>query len=133
MSVRGAVTLDSSVWIELLGAGKLQAACTEALERASEVMVPTVVIFEVYRKILSATGSEDQALSAASLLRQHVVRELTDEVALEAAELSLAHRLGMADSLVLAHAVRDAAPLVTLDNDFTGIEGVRVLRGRGAR
>lgn len=124
------MTLDSSAWIEILGSGRLLAPCTAALRDASAVMVPTVVIYEVYRKVLAATGSEDEALSAASLLRQHVVRELTDEIALEAAELSLSHRLGMADSLVLAHALRDAAPLVTLDNEFAGIDGVRVLRSR---
>jgi toxin FitB len=130
VSARSAVTLDSSVWIEILGSGRLVGPCAAALRDAGEVMVPTVVIYEVYRKVLAATGSEDDALSAASLLRQHVVRDLTDEIALEAAELSLAHDLGMADSLVLAHAMRDAAPLVTLDNDLASIDGVRVLRPR---
>ena len=130
MSSRSAVTLDSSVWIEILGSGPLLGPCSAALRSAGAVMVPTVVIFEVYRKVLAATGSEEEALSAASLLRQHPVRELTDEIAMEAAELSLSHRLGMADSLVLAHALRDAAPLVTLDNDFAGVDGVRVLRAR---
>ena len=127
---RGPVTLDSSVWVEILGSGRLVAACTAALDSATEVLVPTLVVYEVYRKLLAASGSEDLALSAVSLLRQHTVRDLTDEVALEAAELSLAHRLGMADSIVLAHARRDAAPLVTLDDDFAGIDGVRVLRPR---
>src|SRR6185369_3975818 len=115
---RSAATLDSSVWIEILGGGRLAEPCIEVLESAAEIVVPTVVLFEVYRKILAATGSDDQALSAVSYLRQHTVRELSDEIALEAAELSLTHRLGMADNFVLAHANHHAAPLVTLDNDF---------------
>lgn len=127
---RHPITLDSSAWIEILGGGRLASSCAAELQSAAAVIVPTVVVFEVYRKVLGATGSEDAALSAASLLRQHTIRELTDEIAIEAAELSLTHKLGMADSLVLAHALRDSAPLVTLDNDFAGIDGVRVLRAR---
>jgi len=94
---------------------------------ASSVVVPTLVLFEVYRKIAQQV-SEDQALSSVAMLAQHAVADLTQEIALSAADLSLAHKLPMADSLILAHAQRAGATLVTLDNDFTEIPGVKVLR-----
>ena len=42
-------------------------------------------------------------------------------LALEAADLSLAHGLAMADSLVYATARRFGATLVTSDSDFEGL------------
>jgi toxin FitB len=62
------------------------------------------------------------------MLAQHTVADLTQEVALSAADLSIAHKLPMADSFVLAHAQRASATLVTLDDDFAGLPGATVLR-----
>jgi predicted nucleic acid-binding protein len=120
------VLLDSSVWIEILSDGPLVEACKKELA-ASTVIVPTVVIYEVYKKITSST-SEDRGLSAIALLSQYMVTDLSSEIALHAADLSLLHKLGMADSLVLAHAQQSHAKLVTLDNDFAKIENVQVIR-----
>ena len=49
-------------------------------------------------------------------------------LALEAADLSLAHGLGMADSLVYATARRFGATLVTGDADFEGLPDTVVIR-----
>ncbi len=118
------VLLDSSVWIEILGGGALAARCEAELSAAVNVLVPTVVLFEVYRKVCRAT-SEEEALSVITMLSQHTVSDLSREIALEAADLSIAHKLAMADSLVLAHARHVHAVLVTLDNDFADLSDVR--------
>lgn len=123
----GPVILDSSVWIEILGSGPLSEVCLKELKSASEVLVPTLILFEVYRKISSAT-SEDQGLDAIALLTQNTVVDLNQEISLTAADLSLKHGLATADSLILAHAVYSESKLLTLDNDFAGIPGVKVLR-----
>ncbi len=120
--------LDSSVWIELLNKGPLLKECTKVLKNAQRIIVPTLVLFEVYKKI-AACHTEDQALSAIALLSQHEVMDMTREIALAAADLSLQKRLAMADSIVLAHAQQSGAVLVTLDNDFVGISDTQVIRG----
>lgn len=122
-----AVVLDSSVWIDLLGNGASVKACQRELNAANLVIVPTLVLYEVYRKIASST-SEDRALSAIAFLTQHTITDLSQEVALTAADLSIQHKLAMADSFVLAHAHIAGALLVTLDNDFAGLPGTKVLR-----
>jgi len=127
MSGHSAVVLDSSVWIEILGSGPLSKKCETELQSSSKIIVPTVVLFEVYRKIAS-NHSEDLALSALTLLTRHEIMDLNQEIAVTAADLSLNHRLPMADSFVLAHAQVAEATLITLDNDFAGISGVKVLR-----
>lgn len=63
-----------------------------------------------------------------ALLSQNSVADLTSEIALTAADLSKEHKIGMADSIVLAHAQHVGGTLVTLDNDFSGMPGARVIR-----
>jgi predicted nucleic acid-binding protein len=54
------------------------------------------------------------------------ILELTEELALTAADLSLTHGLAMADSMMLAAARAHSAQLVTTDAGFQGIEGVTI-------
>jgi predicted nucleic acid-binding protein len=121
------ILLDSSCWIEIFRNNKLSQKCQKELQNASKVIVPTIVLFEVYRKI-NISVSEDQALSCIALLSQHNIVELTREIALSAADLAILLKLPMADSFILAHAQFDNATLVTLDDDFSKIPGVRVIR-----
>ena len=119
--------LDSSVWIEIFSGGPKLKSCNKELKSASSVVVPAFVLYEVYKKIAKSV-SEDQALSVVASMAQYNVVALTQDIALSSADLSLQHGLGMADSFVLGHAISANAVLVTLDNDFSGIQGVRVLR-----
>src|SRR5262249_16882527 len=113
--------------IEILGSGPLSKSCRKELDNADRVVVPTLVLFEVYRKILTAV-SEDQALAAVAVMSQHDVIDLSRDVALTAGDLSVQLKLGMADSMVLAHSHAASATLITLDNDFSGVPGVKILR-----
>jgi predicted nucleic acid-binding protein len=97
------------------------------MDKSHIVGVPALVIFEVCRKV-TAKVSDDEALRVASWLRTFGILNLTDEIALHAIDLSLSHKLGMADSLVLAHSMREGAQLVTLDNDFALIKEAVVIR-----
>ena len=124
--MKSRIIVDSSVWIDMFAKGPRYSACRNALDRSSICGVPSIVVYEVCRKI-TTKASSDQALKAAAYLRQFTVLELTDEVALHAVDLSVEHKLGMADSIVLAHSVRENAELLTLDNDFRNIPGVKVI------
>lgn len=121
------MVLDSSCWIELLRSGPLSESCGKELARAKTVIVPTLVLYEVYKKVAKQAG-EDRGLSVVAMLSQYQVADLTRDVSLLAADLSLQNQLAMADSIVLAHAQAALATLITLDNDFAGIKGVRILR-----
>ena len=118
--------LDSSAWIELIALGPLAKRVEDETKFAS-IVVPTIVLFEVYRKI-KRSASEDLALSAVALMSQHEVLALDAETSLNAADLSIEHGLAMADSIVVAHAVAKDAILVTLDNDFAALAFAKVLR-----
>lgn len=126
MSSRNKV-FDSSAWIEILSNGPLGKICLKELKDSDLVVVPTIVLFEVYKKI-SQSVSEDHALSAIAYLTQHKIADLTQEVALTAADLALQYKLAMADSMVIAHAHSIHGMLITLDNDFSGVPLAKVLK-----
>ena len=67
-------------------------------------------------------------MEAVSALRRATIAPVDEPLALEAADLSLAHGLAMADSLVYATARRYEATLVTGDADFQGLPGAVVVR-----
>jgi predicted nucleic acid-binding protein len=119
--------LDSSVWIEIFSKGKKEKLCLKELEQADKIIVPTVIIFEVYKK-LNLSTSEDLALKAIAFMSGYEAQDLTRDVALTAADLAINHKLAMADSLVLAHAQNSHSTLVTMDNDFSGINNVKIIR-----
>lgn len=118
--------VDSSVWIEIFFEGPLAIKCEQELV-GKTIQIPTLVFYEVYKEI-KAKASEELALQAIGFLSQYSQHELSREVALLAADLSLELNLGMADSLILAHARYLKEPFLTLDNDFAGAPGVKVLR-----
>jgi len=112
------VTLvDSCGWIEYLADGALADVYAPLLVQAESLLVPTVVIYEVYRWI-RREGDEDQALLAVAHMKQGHVRVLSTSVALLAADLAAQHRLAMADAFIYAHAQEERALLVTSDGHF---------------
>ena len=118
--------VDSSVWIEYLREGNKFSVVKKVIHNSRPIYIPTVVIFEVYRK-LAKSLNESSALEFVALLKGCEVVDLTSNIALTAGDLSNEHQIGTADSIVLAHACEIGVKLVTLDNDFRGIEGVVLL------
>jgi predicted nucleic acid-binding protein len=112
--------VDSSGWIEFLGDGPLADKFAPYFEREERLIVPAIVLYEVYKKLLSAGGSADadRFLSGASRARFVPVDE---RLALLAARISLARRLAMADAMIYATALLAGAHLVTSDAHFQGL------------
>jgi predicted nucleic acid-binding protein len=120
------VLVDSSGWVEFLGDGPLADKFASYFEREERLIVPAIVLYEVYKKLLSAQGGSaaDKFLSAA--LRARVV-PLDERLALLAARISLDRRLAMADAIIYATAQVSGALLVTSDTHFQGLPGVSVI------
>lgn len=118
--------LDSSCWIEIFADGALAKKCQKEVDSSKTIAVPSLVIYEVYRKVKQFI-SDESGLAATAYISQFDVEPLTREIALLAADLSLQYKLGTADSLILAHTHQISAELITLDNDFRGLPRVRVL------
>jgi len=119
------IVIDSSGWLEFFGEGPHAKEFANRLRQPANVLTPTIAIYEVY-KWIKRERSEDDAMYAAATMRKTRVVDLSDEIALTAADLSLAHRLAMADAIILATARAHDAQIFTTDSDFEGLEGVTV-------
>jgi predicted nucleic acid-binding protein len=118
--------LDSSCWVEFLADGPKAGRVAPYLKRIEDLIVPSIIIYEVYKKIKLSRGEELASLAAAHLSKA-AVSPLTDSIALLAADLSIEHKLAMADAVILATARSHEAQVVTLDADFSDIPGTVVL------
>jgi predicted nucleic acid-binding protein len=116
--------VDSSGWLEYFAGGKNAGFFARAIEDTTNLIVPTLSLFEVFKRVLQQRG-EPAALQAAALMHQGRVVELGANLALAAARLSVQERLPLADSIILATARAHGATLWTQDADFEGREGVR--------
>jgi predicted nucleic acid-binding protein len=116
--------VDSSGWLEYFADGPNADFFAPAIENISELVVPTISIYEVFKRVLQQRGEGD-ALQAIAVLMQGDVVGLSMELALDAAKISTEHGLPMADSIMLATTRAYNATLWTQDADFEGLEGVR--------
>ena len=116
--------VDSSGWLEYFADGANAAAFAKPIQAVGSLIVPSLSMFEVFKRVLSQRG-EDVALEAVAMMRQGKVVPLDDALALDAARISVQYRLPMADSIILATAVAHRATLWTQDADFENVKGVR--------
>jgi len=121
------ILVDSSGWIEHLTDRPLADRFEEHLAE-KDLLVPTVVMYEVY-KFLRREVSVEEADRAVVLMQESRVAPLDEQIAVEAADYSLDHGLAMADAVVYATARRHGATLITMDADFADLPGVEVLAG----
>jgi predicted nucleic acid-binding protein len=117
------IVVDSSGWLQFLTDGPLAEEYAKRLRQPGNVVTPTIIMYEVYKHARRLRG-EDGALDAVAALQKTRVVELTGEIALVAADLSIELKLPMADALILATARLYEAEVVTSDADFDGIPGV---------
>jgi predicted nucleic acid-binding protein len=116
--------VDSSGWLEYFAGGRNAGFFSRAIEDTASLIVPALSLFEVFERVLQQRG-EPAALQAVALMHQGRVVDLDASLALEAARLSVAERLPLADSVMLATARAFGATLWTQDADFQGRDGVR--------
>ena len=116
--------VDSSGWLEYMADGPNAGFFAPALQATRDLIVPSISVYEVFKRVLQQRG-ENAALQAAALMQQGRVVELTGPLALAAAHLSIEQSLPMADSTMLATARAYDAVLWTQDADFASIDGVK--------
>ena len=116
--------VDSSAWLEYFADGPNADFFAPAIERTRDLLVPTIVVFEVYKRVLQQR-QERAALEAVSILQHGQLIELTASLAVAAARISQDEKLPMADSIILASARARNAIIWTQDNDFQKMDRVK--------
>ena len=121
--------VDSSGWLEYFADGSNADFFAQVIENVSELIVPSISIYEVFKRVLQQRG-EDDALQAVAIMEQGQVANLDMTISLSAAKISMELNLPMADSIMLATTRAYNAILWTQDSDFKDIEGVRYIERR---
>ncbi len=116
--------VDSSAWLEYFADGPNADFFAPAIERTRDLLVPTIVVFEVYKRVLQQR-QERAALEAVSVLQHGQLIELTASLAIAAARISQHEKLPMADSIILATAHARNATIWTQDSDFQEMDRVK--------
>jgi len=121
--------VDSSAWLEYFADGPNAGFFAHAIEKPADLVVPTVSLYEVFKRMLQQRGDDD-ALQAVAVMQQGQVVALSGPLALAAARLSIDLAIPMADSIMLATARAWNATLWTQDADFAGTPGVKYVSAR---
>ena len=118
--------VDSCGWLEYFADSPQADFYAAALEDPGALLVPTICLLEVFKRVLQQRG-EDAALQAAAAMHQGLVVPLDASLALHAARISRDLKLPLADSVILASARTYFAVIWTQDAHFRGLEGIRYL------
>ena len=116
--------VDSSGWLEYFSQGANAGLFAPAIQETDALIVPTISMYEVFKRMLMQRGEED-ALQAIGVMSLGVISDLTQEIAINAAQISSELKIAMADSLILATARKYNAVLWTQDIDFEGLPGIQ--------
>ena len=119
--------VDSSGWLEYFADGKNAKFFVQVIENTEELMVSTINLYEVYKKIL-LERDENSALQAIALMQQAKVVNITSSIAIMAAKLSCELKIPMADSLIYSTARIHDAVVWTQDVDFKDLEEVKYFK-----
>jgi predicted nucleic acid-binding protein len=116
--------VDSCGWLEYFSNGSNAGFFAPILEATESLVVPSLSIFEVCKRVAVLRG-EQPARQAADFMSRGEIVGLTADTALAAALYSAKHQLPMADSIILLTALEYQATLWTQDADLKGHKGVK--------
>ncbi|MBI5299586.1 MAG: type II toxin-antitoxin system VapC family toxin [Deltaproteobacteria bacterium] len=120
----GAV-LDSSIWLEYFVGGKHAKTCFKYIQTHKPLWTPSLVIYEVYKKICKEKSETEGLLVITQIEGQSEnIISLDERLALFSADISLKHKLAMADAIIYATAIHQEAQLITRDHHFKGLDEV---------
>ena len=119
--------LDSSAWLEYFTDSKNAGNFAKIIENTGALVVPTITIYEVFKKILQKQNRK-KALESIAHMKQGKVIDLNLNLTMDAVKLSMKFNLPMADSIILATAQHYNATVWTQDADFKGLPGVKYFK-----
>jgi len=116
--------IDSSLWLEYFADTKSGSIISEIIENTSELLVPMITVYEVFKKLLFERN-EDDALFAIAHMRQGKIIGLNDELSIFAAKIGRDYKLPMADSIIYATNIKFKCILWTQDKHFMNLDSIK--------
>ena len=116
--------VDSSCWIEYLMNTPIGDMVAEVIENSYKLIVPTITIYEVYKKLAAEKG-DNYAMSIITYMQSGKVISLDSNLSVLSAQISRQYKLPMADSIIYAVSKQYSAIIWTADKHFKDFPGIR--------
>ena len=120
------VLVDSFGWIQFFGDEAGAERYEPYLNRLDSLLVPTIVLYEVLKKVYQGWGDVEAQRFLSRALRAQVI-PLDEQLAVAAVDISLTHKLAMGDAIIYATARQFGAELVTSDPHFKDLPSVTLI------
>ena len=124
------VIVDSCGWLEWFTNGPLADKYEKYLADQEKLLMPTIILYEVY-KILKREVGEERALLAAGHMKNSKVISFDEVHAMAAADIALQENLTMADAIIVATARTHNCEIITSDADLKDQPGVTFIPKNG--
>lgn len=121
--------VDTSGWLEYFFEGPNADYFSKPIEDTENLIVPVICLYEVFKKV-NLVGDDAQALWAIAQMKEGRIVQLTEDIALRAALISIKHKLPMADSIIYSTGQSEDAVVWTQDEDFHELPGVNFKNAR---
>lgn len=119
--------VDSSGWLEFFSNTPNAKNFTPIILDVPKLIVPTIVLYEVFKKIL-IEFDENKALVAIGHMKLGNVVSIGEDIAINAAKISFDHKMPMADSIIYALALTYNATVYTQDVHFKNLKNVKFFK-----
>ena len=124
MKVTDFKLIDSSMWIAYFLTGSFK----ELLEKDEMFFLSVLSLFEIKGILIKKdVPLEKVEISLKFVKNRSLLIDVNAEISEMVAEFSIKHKIPTIDSLIYASALKNNATLITLDNDFRGLDRVTVL------
>ena len=120
------VIVDSCGWLEWFTDGRLADKYQEYLADQDNLLVPAIILYEVY-KILKREVGEEKALLAVGYMKNSPIIPLDETLALAAADIALQESLAMADAIIVATSLFHNCTVISSDSDLKDQSNVKFI------
>ena len=115
--------IDSSLWIDYLVNGNFK----DIIEKEEKLLLATISLIEIKKKLSKLKIPNKEITNKIDYIkRQSIIINLDEKIAEKASKLVIEKNLPIADSIIYASAIINNAVLLTLDNDFRGLDNVKI-------
>ena len=111
------IIVDSCGWLEWFSNGKLADQYRVYLADPDNILMPAIILYEVY-KVLKRKAGEEKALLAAGYMKNSSVIPFDDNLTLVAADIALQEKLAMADAIIVAVSRVHNCRIISSDADL---------------
>ena len=116
--------IDSSVWLAYLFNGQH----SEIIDSHEILLLSVLSLFEIKKKLAKSNVEIGKIMKSVEYIKKRsLVIPVSSEIAEKAVDLSLKNGLAIIDSIIYTTAVMNESTLITLDNDFRGLNNTAVL------